>query len=127
MPRVRIEITDTLKNIDKKALMNDIMDAVVDGLKIVADDRNVSLVSYEDGLFCMKPPYCVFIEILMFCGRSKAVKKELFQSIVNRVSEHHSIGKECIMIVLNEQPRENWGLRGGIPGDEINFNYVIER
>jgi len=31
-----------------------------------------------------------------------------------------------VFIVLNEQPRENWGIRGGIPASEIGLGFKVD-
>ncbi|MES2031978.1 MAG: hypothetical protein V4477_22595 [Pseudomonadota bacterium] len=31
-----------------------------------------------------------------------------------------------IKIVLNEQPLENWGVRGGVPASEIELSFKID-
>lgn len=126
MPRVRIETSLPLERASALALMNDIMDAVVEELHLIHDDRNVSFTPYDPEFFRMRPPYRLFIEILLFRGRSKETKKQLYQSIVNRVAANHGIDRNAVMILLNEQPRENWGLRGGQRGDEIDLGYRVD-
>ena len=125
MPRVRIETTEQLGTEAATALMNDVGDVMVETLGLAADDRTISLHSYAPGMFQMKPPYCLFIEVILFFGRSASVKKEFYRSLVSTIERKHGITAERIMILLNEQPRENWGLRGGIAGDEIDFDYDI--
>ena len=31
-----------------------------------------------------------------------------------------------VKVILHEVPRENWGLRGGIPGSEIQLGFKVE-
>lgn len=126
MPRVRIESVKSIEHSAAKKIMNSVMDAIVETLKLVPDDRSVSFISYEPELFTLKPPYLLFIEIALFSGRSKAIKKSLYQNILQRLHIQCGIDKQTVMIMLNEQPKENWGLRGGISGDEIDFDYQVE-
>lgn len=126
MPRVRIESALPVENTTAVAIMKSVMDATVETLKLVSDDRTISFNSYEPGLFTMKPPYTLFVEISLFRGRSKATKKSLYQNILERLHTQCGIDKPAVMILLNEQPKENWGLRGGIPGDEISYDYQVE-
>ena len=125
MPRVRIETTEQLSSEAATALMNDVTGVMVETFGLASDDRTVSFTSYPPGMFLMKPPYCLFIEILLFRGRSTAVKKKFYRALVTAIEKKHAIPPERIMIVLNEQPRENWALRGGIAADEIDFDYTI--
>ncbi|MBN1604687.1 MAG: tautomerase family protein [Chitinispirillaceae bacterium] len=64
----------------------------------------------------------VLIEICVFPGRSKETKKNLYAEIVNRL-EDTGIKKEDVFIALQEQPMENWGIRGGISADEVDLGY----
>ncbi len=107
--------------------MNDVMDAIVEELCLLPDDRTVSIDIRDPELFVMKPPYSYFIEIMLFAGRGAETKKRLFRAIVDVMRERHGIDGREIMIMLNEQPRGNWGLRGGVSGDELVFGYSIER
>ena len=125
MPRIRIEATRSMEADAAPALMDTVAETVVATLALQSDDRSVSFTSFAPDMFRMKPPYCLFIEILLFSGRSSEVKKRLFRSIVAAIEEKHGIPADQVMIVLNEQPRENWGLRGGKGGDEIDFDYTI--
>ena len=126
MPRIKIETFLQLERSKAHQLMNVTMDAVVAVLELIPDDRTISFTVHERDFFTMKPPYEIFIEIALFRGRSHLKKKQLYQTIVQRLFEKCGIEKDRILIMLNEQPRENWGLRGGVPGDEISFDYRIE-
>ena len=125
MPRVRIESTIKYENDTARRIVSAIMDTIVETLQLVDDDRTVSYTTFEDGFFQMKPPYTLFIEIILFSGRSREIKRKLFHNLAEKISSGFTVKRDGIMIVLNEQPRENWGLRGGIPGDEIKFDYPV--
>lgn len=126
MPRIKIETVNEVDYAISRKIMDNVMDAVVGVLNLAPDDRTISFCSYQPDLFVMKPPYQYYIEIHLFTGRSHRVKKQLYRAIVEILHEKHGIGKETVMIQLNEQPRENWGLRGGTPADEIDFDYRID-
>lgn len=125
MPTVKIELQ---QGKDKKTLIqlrNLVMDSVVDVLQLPADDRNIRIIEFHPDLFQMKPPYEILIEISLFIGRTKEVKKILYQTIVERLESKGIADKNKVFIVLNEIPAENWGIRGGIPADEINLSFKI--
>lgn len=65
------------------------------------------------------------IEIVMFEGRSVPAKKKLIHLIFERVHQQLGIVEDDVEIVMYEQPKHNWGIRG-IPGDELVLNYVVE-
>ena len=125
MPTVKIEL---LKGRDKPDLIKIrdlVLDAVVESLKLKSNDRNIRLIEYEEGFFQMKPPYEVLIEISMFTGRTKETKRKLYQTIVKKLENSGLVNKETVFIILNEQPLENWGVKGGIPADEIDLGFKV--
>ena len=126
MPRIRIESTAQFPEKTAQALMDGVMDAVAAVLALPADDRNISFSAYPSGMFVMKPPYRIFIEILLFSGRTAAAKKELYRAIVTTLEHRLAIPKEQVMIVLNEQPRGNWGIRGGCSADEVALDFRVD-
>jgi|WetSurMetagenome_2_1015567.scaffolds.fasta_scaffold832329_1 phenylpyruvate tautomerase PptA (4-oxalocrotonate tautomerase family) len=125
MPAVKIEL---LKGRDKPDLLKIrdlVLDAIVESLQLKSNDRNIRIIEYEEGFFQMKPPYKVLIEISMFAGRTKETKRKLYQTIVNNLEYSGLAQKETVFIILNEQPLENWGVRGGIPADEIDLGFKV--
>jgi phenylpyruvate tautomerase PptA (4-oxalocrotonate tautomerase family) len=125
MPLVKIELTEGLDRGTLIKLRDLVMDAVVESLKLVPDDRNIRIVEYKPGLFQMKAPYEILIEITMFLGRSKAAKKKLYKLIVDSLFDNLKIEKNKVFIVINEQPLENWGIKGGIPADEVQLGFDV--
>ena len=126
MPTVKIEL---LKGKDQQTLFqirDIVMDSVVEALQLPTDDRNIRILEYETGMFQMKPPYEMLIEICMFVGRTKDTKRKLFQTIVSKLADNGLIQKEKVFITLNEQAMENWGVKGGIPADELNLGFNVK-
>lgn len=126
MPLVKIELPEgrTLDFLLK--LKELVMDAVVDTLQLPTDDRNIRIIEFRPELFEMKAPYEMIIEITLFAGRTIETKKKLYQAIVTQLELNGLFGKEKVFIVLNEQPQENWGVRGGIPANEVKLNFKVE-
>ncbi len=125
MPQVRIELKEGEEKSFLKTLMAVTMDSVQQVLQLPANDRNVRLMEYGSELFSTKPPYKYLIEIMMFAGRTKETKKKLFGAIVDNLHRELKIAKEEVFIIINEQPTENWGIRGGIPADELNLGFKV--
>lgn len=120
MPTVKIELArgkeiDTLLKI--KTL---VMDAVATALQLAPTDRNVRLMEYEPMFFEPKPPYEILIEIALMSGRTNETKKSIFKAIVENLETNLKIERTKVFIVLNEQPKENWGIKGGISASELN-------
>lgn len=125
MPTVKIELQ---KGRDPQTLIKIrdlVMDSVVQALQLPSDDRNVRLSEYQPEFFQMKPPYEILIEITMFVGRTKDTKKKLYQTVVIALESNLSIDRKKVLITLNEQPLENWGVRGGISADEIDLGFKV--
>ena len=88
--------------------------------------RRTKVTGYEYYIFVMKKPYRLIIEISMFAGRTVVAKKILYQLIVTNLSETLSFEKNEIFILINEQPKKNWGVRGGIPANEIELGFKVD-
>jgi phenylpyruvate tautomerase PptA (4-oxalocrotonate tautomerase family) len=125
MATVKIELKKGKERQTLLKIKDLVMDSVVESLKTPADDRNIRVIEYDHDLFQMKPPYEMLVEITMFSGRTKETKKKLFQNIVGKLETAGLINREKVFIVLNEEPAENWGIRGGIPADEIDLGFKV--
>lgn len=126
MPTVKIEL---LAGRDKQSLIRIrdlVMDSVIESLQLPPDDRNVRLIEYQSDFFQMKSPFEILIEISMFAGRTKDTKRKLFRTIVNNLESGGVLAKEKVLITLNEQPLENWGVRGGNPADEVDLGFKVD-
>ncbi len=125
MPLVKISIIEGRTEKEKAFLTDAIHSALVDTLKIPRDDKNQRIYEYSKSNF-QRPPgktdKYTLIEIIMFPGRSKETKRKLYQSIVKNVSRL-GIDPMDLFIVLQEPPMENWGIRGGIPADEVDLGF----
>jgi phenylpyruvate tautomerase PptA (4-oxalocrotonate tautomerase family) len=126
MPLVKIELLKGNNVEFLSVLQEQTLNAVAKALGLLEDDRNVRLIEYENTNFCMKNPYKILIEITMFSGRSDTTKKMLFNEIVSNLKKYLNILAAEVFIVLNEQPKCNWGVRGGIPASEIDLGFKIE-
>jgi phenylpyruvate tautomerase PptA (4-oxalocrotonate tautomerase family) len=125
MPLVKIELKIGKEKDTLIKIRDLVMDCVVESLELPADEKNIRLMEYPDEFFQMKSPYEILIEITLFAGRKKETKRKLFQSIVHTLQNELGIEKEKVFILLNEQTLENWGVRGGIPADEVALNFRI--
>jgi|SRR5208337_367693 len=127
MPLTRIELPSGRTQEFKVNLINLVSDVLVEILGLPNDDRNIRLMEYAKDNFIMKGPYEILIEITLFKGRTKEIKKTLYKKIVEELQSKLKITKDSIFIVLNEQPLENWGIRGGISAEDVNFNFKIDK
>ena len=122
MPLVKIELAKKEPSF-LQALMKETMDCIREVLGLLPDDRNIRVIAHDPALFRMKPPYEMIVEITMFSGRTKETKKKLYRQLVDRLHKKLGIARETVFIVINEQPLENWGIRGGKGADEFDLGF----
>ena len=58
-------------------------------------------------------------------GRSLDAKRNLYRAIVNNL-EGLGIPKDHVKILLREIPKENWGIRGGQAGSDVELGFKVE-
>ncbi len=129
MPIVKIEILKGFSQEYKSGIINGIHAALLTAFKIPENDLNQRLIEYEKGELVFSPlkysDKYTHIEISIFKGRSFVAKKRLYLDIVQNLNRKPGIDGKDITIILNEIPLENWGIRGGIPANEVNFEFDI--
>ena len=126
MPLIKVELARGKERGYLLELQNTVLAAVREALKLPEDDRNIRLIQHDPDFFILKPPYELLVEITLFSGRSKEVKKQLFRHLVDTLHEKLEIAPETVFIVLSDQPLENWGGRGGVAADEVNLGFKID-
>lgn len=65
----------------------------------------------------------IFVEILMFSGRSNQLKEELFRRLNSILHSHTGIGDRDIVFAVLEIDRNNWAIRGGVPMSKLDIGY----
>jgi phenylpyruvate tautomerase PptA (4-oxalocrotonate tautomerase family) len=129
MPLVKIDILKGKSIEYKKALLEGVHRALVESLHIPESDRFQRLSEFDVDIFefpADRTDNVTIIEICMFPGRSKDAKKKLYQCIVKNLEENPGIRDYDIMILVKEPPMHNWGVRGGKPADEVDFDFKID-
>jgi phenylpyruvate tautomerase PptA (4-oxalocrotonate tautomerase family) len=112
----------------KGAISDVIHSCVTAALGIPQDKRFHRFISLEPDDFIHPPdrgPRYTILEISIFEGRSREVKKELIRALFARFERDLGIGPLDLEITIQESPRGNWGIRGQ-PGDELTVPYKIE-
>lgn len=128
MPLVKVEIIKGKTVEYKKAVMDGIHEALVKALKIPDHDRIQRLYELEPDCFeyaTIKSNKITLIELTIFKGRSFEAKKQLYSEIVNNLDRNPGIPGDDVVIVINEPPLENWGVRGGKPANEVKLGFEI--
>lgn len=128
MPSARIEVRKNWNRSEKDRMILALHESMVECLKIPEYDKLIRLNEYHPEDFVV-PPGCtenyVLIEISLFSGRSLDAKRALYKSIVAKFAEI-GVSKQDILIVLHDVPKENWGIRGGVPASEVDLGFKVE-
>ena len=128
-PLVKIEILKGKSEEYKKAILNGVHSALVEAFGIHEDDKFQRLYELPEDNFEYPPnrtDNVTLIEATILKGRSLKAKKELYTAIVRNLAENPGINGNDITIILFEPPLENWGVRGGKPGSEVDFGFKID-
>lgn len=105
-----------------------VQSAMLAALKIPDWDRDVTVDIYSETQRIVptgRSQRFTRVEITMFAGRSIEAKRSLYKTIVQNLAAL-GVPELEIKIVLNEQPLENWGLRGGLPASEIELSFKVD-
>jgi phenylpyruvate tautomerase PptA (4-oxalocrotonate tautomerase family) len=128
MPIVTISMLKGKAKEEKKQILAAVHDALVAAFKIPEWDRTQKIIEFDKENFEIpegKTERYTVIEIAVFPGRSREVKKELYRSIVEKLSKP-GIPANDVFILLNEQPLDNWGIRGGKMASDVLLGYKLD-
>ena len=130
MPSILIEIRQQYTQEQEIALMEAVHLALREAFKILPGDKNVRLIVHEPHRFACppareKPEFYTHISIDAFAGRSLEAKRNLYRAIVNNL-EPLGIPKDHVKILLREVTKENWGIRGGQAGCDVDLGFKID-
>jgi phenylpyruvate tautomerase PptA (4-oxalocrotonate tautomerase family) len=128
MPIVRVEIREGKSPEYKKAILDSVHAALVEGFRIPDWDRMQLLYELPASRFEAghKSDNVTIVTITAFAGRSREAKKKLYSSLANRLAFSPGIAGSDLTIVLVEPPLEDWGIRGGKPADEVDIGFKVD-
>ena len=128
MPLAKIETRRHWPAEQVQALMEAVYESFREALKVPEGDRQIRYIEHRPEHFAVPPgkgENATLVEITMFPGRSLTAKRALYAAIVRRF-EVLGIARAEVMIVLNEPPLDNWGLRGGVPASELDLGFNLK-
>lgn len=130
MPSVLIEVRQTYAPERETALMEAVHAALREAFRILPGDRNVRLIVHEPHRFACpphlaQPELYTHVSIDAFAGRSLDAKRALYRGIVENLGAL-GIPKDHVKILLRELPRENWGIRGGQAGCDVELGFKVD-
>jgi phenylpyruvate tautomerase PptA (4-oxalocrotonate tautomerase family) len=128
MPLITIEARRGLAPELKRLLFDAVHEALVSCFRIPDHDRAQRVIEYAPEDFEIPPgrgERFTIVTIVAFAGRSVEAKRALYKIIADRF-EALGIPRLDVFIVLQEAPTENWGLRGGRAGCDIDFAFDLK-
>ena len=129
MPAVKIEVRKEYTQDQEIAIIDAVYKAIKEAFKLLPYDKDIRFVSYEPHRFAAptnleKPELFTLVSVEAFSGRSIEAKRELYTKIVDNL-EALEIPKNHVKIILHEIPKENWGIRGGQAGCDVELGFDI--
>ncbi|GGF73221.1 tautomerase [Azorhizobium oxalatiphilum] len=127
MPSVRIATGDWATG-QELAVIEAVQSAMLSTLKIPDWDRDVVLDLYPPTRRIVpgdRSERFTRVEVTLFAGRSIEAKRALYKALVANLAAL-GVPEGEIKIILIEVPRENWGLRGGLPASEIELSFKVD-
>jgi phenylpyruvate tautomerase PptA (4-oxalocrotonate tautomerase family) len=128
MPVSKIEVRRSHAPEQVQAMIEAVYLAQRIALKLPEHDRQIRYIEHRPEYFAVpqnKGENYTFVEITMFSGRSLDAKRHLYQEIIQRF-EALGIQPNDVFILLNEQPMDNWGIRGGVPASEVDLGFDVK-
>lgn len=129
MPSVLIEVRRSYSPADEAGIIDAVHASLREAFKILPTDKTVRLVVHEPHRFACPPdrtrPECyTHISIDCISGRSLDAKRNLYQRVVERL-EPFGIPRDHVKILLREITLENWGIRGGQAGCDVDLGFDV--
>jgi len=115
MPLVRVDLIKGKQHEYKKKILDCIHEGLIESIGIEDWDRFQRIVEIPREDFEIpsgKTDDFMIIEITMFPGRTKEQKKEVIETITDKLVRELSILPTDVFIVIHEPPNENWGMAG---------------
>src|SRR5258708_7649531 len=125
MAIARIETAWRPSVVERGALIGAVHAAVIESLRVPADDPTVVLTDHPDGAI-LRPGKAgnrfTMVTISLFAGRTLDTKRKLYKSIVDRLGRI-GVPPGDVLIVLNESPTTDWGIEGGAAACDVDLGF----
>lgn len=128
MPSTLISVRKRWPREQRRAIIEAVHKALVDGVLVPQSDRTLRLQEFDPDDFAVsrgKSENFTLIEIDLFAGRSLSAKRRLYRCIVDNLAPL-GIRRRDVKVVLREIPRENWGISGGIPASDVDLGFKVD-
>jgi phenylpyruvate tautomerase PptA (4-oxalocrotonate tautomerase family) len=128
MPLVTIEARRGMPPELKRGMFDAVHEALVACFRIPDHDRAQRVIEYAPEDFEIPPgrgERFTIVTIAVFSGRSVDAKRALYKTIADRF-EALGLPRRDVFILLQEAPVENWGLRGGVAGCDLELGFNLK-
>lgn len=128
MPVTLVSVVKGRSSAEKVALLEAIQGAIATSLKLPPADRYIRLAEHAKDEWLLptdKSDAFTLVEIALFEGRTPETKGALYEAIVQAV-EKVGVPRMDVFIRLIEQPRVNFGIRGGQRADTLDLGYQVK-
>ena len=127
MPTAAIEIRRSCSREEEAALISAVQAAVTATLKVPHWTTSIRLFVHEPHRFVGPPgkgERYTLVTIDCFIGRSVKTKRALYRAMVQNLGLC-GIPADHLKVLVREAPRENWGIRGGLPASDVALEYDV--
>jgi phenylpyruvate tautomerase PptA (4-oxalocrotonate tautomerase family) len=127
MPLTTIDIRTTYPESVEIEIIEAVQSALLEALQLPLEDRNVKLSVHAPHRMIVaralaQPEKRTVVTVALFPGRSTDAKRRLYQAIVaNLETCSAAIPKDHVLICLQEEPFEHWGIRGGQAACDVDL------
>lgn len=128
MPVTLVSILEGRSGPEKRALMEAVQGAIASTLKLPPHDRNLRLSVHGRDEWLLpegRSDRYVLVEIALFTGRTPETKGALYAAICDAL-EALGVPRLDVFLRIIEQPRENFGIRGGQRADLVELGYQVK-
>jgi phenylpyruvate tautomerase PptA (4-oxalocrotonate tautomerase family) len=128
MPVTLVSVVKGRDSAGKAALLEAVQGAITASLKLPPLDRYIRLAEHGRDEWLLpegKSEAFTLVEIALFEGRTPETKGALYAAIVEAL-EAIGVPRADVFIRLIEQPRENFGIRGGQRADLLDLGYQVK-
>lgn len=111
---------------EKRAILDAVHGALVRAFHIPENDRFQFINEVtEENWDVARSPGQILVEIKVFSGRSVDAKRALYKGIVDNLGEC-GVAPTDVFIVVNDLPKENWGIRGGQAACDVDLGFKTD-
>ena len=122
MPLVRVSLNEGRSETVRAAISAAVHQAMVDTIKVPADDKFQILTEHGKNEVIYDPAYLgvsrtdgvVVVQITLNVGRTVDMKKALYARMAELLHEKAGVRKEDVIISLIEVTKDNWSFGSGL-------------